>query len=80
MPPDLQTYRSYVDGFDLTEEQKAELIHTVWSIMESFVDRAFGLHPVQQCRAAASGVDSNAGRESVDSSGQSISTQFKQAG
>ena len=49
MPIDLNKYRPYVDDFDLTEEEKLELMHTVWSMMESFVDQAFGLHPVQQC-------------------------------
>ncbi len=47
---DIEKYRKYVEGFDLTEEQKTELIKSVWTIMESFVDRAFGLHPAQQCR------------------------------
>ena len=46
---DITPYRKFVDGFDLTEEQKVELIHTVWNMMESFVDRAFGLHPLQLC-------------------------------
>lgn len=50
MPPDINKYRKYVDDFDLTEEQKKELLKTVWSIMEDFVDKAFGRHPVQQCR------------------------------
>lgn len=49
MPLDLEKYRPYVDHFDLSDAQKAELIQTVWSMMESFVDQAFGTHPVQQC-------------------------------
>lgn len=50
MPADIEKYRKYVDRFDITEAQKVELIHTLWSIMESFVDRAFGVDPVQLCR------------------------------
>jgi len=49
MTPDFEKYRHYVDGFDLTEAQKKEFVQTVWSIMESFVDQAWGIHPVQQC-------------------------------
>lgn len=49
MTPDTEKYRAYVDGFDLTEERKIELIHTVWRIMQSFADRAFGDDPVQTC-------------------------------
>lgn len=50
MPLDINKYRKYVDGFDLEEEQKVELLQTIWSTMESFVDTAFELHPVQQCQ------------------------------
>ncbi len=48
MPIDLNKYRDYVDDFDLTEDQKTELIQTVASIIQSFADQAFGFHPVQQ--------------------------------
>ena len=50
MPLDINKYRKYVDDYDLTEEQKSEMLNSIWSIMESFVDKAFGLHPVQQCQ------------------------------
>lgn len=46
--PDLDKYRHHVAHFDLTEAQKTELLLTVWRIMQSFVDRAFGDDPVQQ--------------------------------
>lgn len=48
MTPDIDKYRRFVDRFDLSEEQKIELIYTVWRIMEGFAYRAFGLDPVQQ--------------------------------
>lgn len=47
-PPDVEKYRRYVDKFDLPEERKIELIHTVWQVVEGFAYRAFGLDPVQQ--------------------------------
>lgn len=49
MTPDIEKYRKYVDQFDLPEDHKIALIHIVWRIMESFVDRAFGDDPVQHC-------------------------------
>ena len=49
MKPDLEKYRHHVDAFDLGEEQKVELLQTIWKIMQSFVDRAFGDDPVQHC-------------------------------
>ncbi|WP_127598159.1 hypothetical protein [Nitratireductor alexandrii] len=48
MTPDIEKYRHFVDRFDLTEEEKAELIHTVWRVVEGFAYRAFRLDPVQQ--------------------------------
>ncbi len=46
---DFEKYRQYVDHFDISEEDKRQLVESIWRIMESFVDQAFGLHPVQQC-------------------------------
>ncbi|MDD3181221.1 MAG: hypothetical protein PHD48_00205 [Alphaproteobacteria bacterium] len=48
--PDLDKYRKMAEGFDLSDEQKDELIMTVWNIMGQFVDQAFGVHPVQLCQ------------------------------
>ena len=49
MPLDIEKYRLYVSQFDLSEQEQTELIQTVWTILESFVDQAFGRHPHQQC-------------------------------
>lgn len=76
MPADLEKYRPYVDQFDLSETQKAELIHTVWAIMESFVDRAFGTDPVQQCLEDKARTDSSAAGIDLDSSDRSLSENF----
>ncbi len=80
MRPDLQTYLPYVEEFDVTEEQKAELIHTVWWIMESFVDRAFGLDPVQQASAPLALPDSREPPGRLLSEGDSFTHQFQDAG
>ncbi len=50
MPLDIEKYRQYVAGFDLSPEEQAELIRNVWTVLESFVDQAFERHPNQQCR------------------------------
>lgn len=46
-PLDVNKYRSHVENFDLTEEQKLELLETLWSIMTAFVDLGFGADAVQ---------------------------------
>ncbi len=50
MKPDTEKYLAMIDDWDMTREQKIQYIHDLWHIMESFVDRAFGKHPVQQAR------------------------------
>lgn len=57
MPPDSERYRKHVQYFDLTIAEQNELIHTVFSIMESFADRGFGVDPAQLC------IDLNASKE-----------------
>lgn len=37
-----------LEGYDMNHEQKVQFIHDLWYVMESFVDQAFGVHPVQQ--------------------------------
>ncbi len=45
MPVNIEKYRQYVDHCDMTEEQKVAFLETLWSIMESFVDDAWGNTP-----------------------------------
>ncbi len=54
MKPDAEKYLAMIDDWDMTREQKIQYIHDLWHIMESFVDRAFGKHPVQQARDKSS--------------------------
>lgn len=79
MPIDIEKYLHHLDGFDLTDAQKAELIHSVSEIMESFVDQAFGAHPVQQSMAARAAADSNGLPKAVGSKDQLIAEQFGRA-
>ena len=69
MPLDIEKYRQYVAGYDLSEQQKTELIQTVWAIMESFVDQAFGQHPHQQCGTRLEFSDLQHPLESLESKG-----------
>lgn len=47
-------YRTEVDQFDITEEQKQELLTILWSIMRSFVELGFD---VDVCAALLSDND-----------------------
>jgi len=67
MPLDINKYRHYVDHFDGSDKQKAEMIQDVWSMMQCFVDQAFGLHPVQQCLEDTENTDLQGLPESLES-------------
>ncbi|MBG6166777.1 hypothetical protein IWQ54_006476 [Labrenzia sp. EL_195] len=45
---DYAFYERFLEDADLTDEQKRDFIETIWSIIVSFVDLGFGLHPLQQ--------------------------------
>lgn len=45
---DFDLYESYLIESDLSDEEKIELMQTLWSIVMSFVDLGFGIHPMQQ--------------------------------
>lgn len=53
LPLDLKKYQSQVEDFDLTEEQRIELLQTLWGIMTVFVDLGFGVDAVQLLRKSA---------------------------
>ena len=76
MCPDYRKYLTYLEGTDLTEAQKAELIHSVWTVMESFADRAFGLHPVQQAKTQDTKCNSKMKKNCVRSGNNSNVVEF----
>jgi hypothetical protein len=45
---DWETYGKYLDESDLPDTEKREFLETLWSIVVSFVDLGFGVHPLQQ--------------------------------
>lgn len=45
---DYELYGKALDNCDLSDEQKRAFIETLWSVIVSFVDLGFGVHPLQQ--------------------------------
>ncbi|MEM9764152.1 MAG: hypothetical protein AAF968_16865, partial [Pseudomonadota bacterium] len=45
---DVERYQHLLDDPALTDAQKQEIIEALWSIIISFVDLGFGVHPAQQ--------------------------------
>ena len=55
---DVERYRDYLEGLDLTDEQAAEVLQTLWGIAEAFVDEAFGVDSFSLARSQAGSVTS----------------------
>ncbi|MCI0466835.1 MAG: hypothetical protein L0Y57_07505 [Beijerinckiaceae bacterium] len=65
-PLDLKKYQSHVEDFDLTAEQKVELLQTLWAIMTAFVDLGFGVDAVQLLRTLNASDSLNSGADEVE--------------
>ena len=44
---DLERYQGYLDDPALCSEQKTKIVEALWSIITTFVELGFGVHPVQ---------------------------------
>jgi len=66
MKPDPDKYLPLVDHYDLTRDQKIELIHSLWAIMESIVDHAFGDHPADHLGIDFDALDSSSKTDVVN--------------
>ncbi|MFC7702876.1 hypothetical protein ACFQXB_01555 [Plastorhodobacter daqingensis] len=44
----VERYQAFLDGSDMTEAQKEEFLQALWSIIVSFVELGFGVHPLQE--------------------------------
>lgn len=47
---DIENYLPYLDETDMSEDQKIEFLKALYVVLQSFVDQAFGVHPVQQVK------------------------------
>lgn len=65
MKPDPDKYLPLVDHYDLTRDQKIELIHSLWAIIESIVDHAFGDHPADHLGIDFDALDDRQNQEVV---------------
>ena len=45
---DVQKYQHYLDDCDLSEVQKAQFLEALWSIIATFIDLGYGIHPIQE--------------------------------
>ncbi|MEC7298102.1 MAG: hypothetical protein VXW43_05410 [Pseudomonadota bacterium] len=44
---DVEHYQNYLDNNEMSEEQKADFMSALWTVIVAFVDLGYGVHPVQ---------------------------------
>ena len=72
MPLDMEKYRRLAHPFNLSEQERDELIKELWTTLESFVDRSFGRHPLQQYGNSSGHNDLQGSLESLESKGDHL--------
>ncbi|MGE0108768.1 MAG: hypothetical protein AB7S81_03240 [Bdellovibrionales bacterium] len=48
LPPELEQYRAYTKNFDMSDQEKDELIQTTWILLQRLVDQSFGFQALQE--------------------------------
>ncbi|MCG8604368.1 hypothetical protein MJD09_05130 [bacterium] len=76
---DAAKYRRHVEDFDLTEEQKIELLQALWSIMKAFVDLGFGVDSIQRFIPELAANPSEPGKDAVRSEDNACTQKFEKA-
>lgn len=75
---EMQEYLAELDSLDATPEQKAELIHTLWQIVQSLVRIQFGFDPALDALSDNNNAP-GASRPSMVGSADKTNTDFSAA-
>ena len=76
---DKEKYLPELEGTDLTEEQKIEMLQALWSIMEAFVDLGFGVNSIHQFFSERAAESSESGTDRVESGNGKCRGNFEDA-
>ncbi|MEM0922126.1 MAG: hypothetical protein AAGI13_03725 [Pseudomonadota bacterium] len=63
---DVERFQHHLDGTDLSEAEKAEYLHIIWSILLEFMDLGYGVHPPQQSCGQEPGVETQSSAATSD--------------
>lgn len=79
MIPNIDKYLPFLDKYDWSREEKIEMIHAVWRMMEAHADTTFGLNPVQLSCAQNKNIASQSPVNTLSSKG-AFTQQFRPLG
>jgi hypothetical protein len=76
---DTEKYLPYLDRYEWSREEKIELLHSVWRMMEAEADKAFGLNSYQLSCGQVPDNNLQNHKDSVNSKVQVISDCYRHA-
>ena len=76
---DTDKYLPELQDFDLTDEQKIELLQTLWSIMKAFVEVGFGVDSIHHFVPALSAIAQENEAGQIASKSKGCAEQFEKA-
>ena len=76
---DKEKYLPELEGTDLSEEQKIEMLQALWSIIEAFVDLGFGANSIHQFFSELAAESSESGMDRVESGDGKCKENFEDA-
>ena len=76
---DPERYAHEIAHLDLTEEQAAEYLRTIWEIMKAFVDLGFGVDSIHHVLPELAAIPSEEGRGMLESKDSDCSRKFENA-
>lgn len=79
-PFDPERYRGMTADLEFTQEQKDELLLTLWEIMRAFVEMGFGADSIQRVLPSVFGEFSEASSDTLQLSGSNLKTDHTSPG
>ncbi len=76
MTLDIEEYMKDLDEFNWSDEKKEEIIRSIWLMMESIVDQAFGIHPIQLARKKSGNNDLQSPAKQIKSITSPLNNSF----
>lgn len=74
---DVRKYEAMLDDPSLSQQQKEEFLRALWSIVVSFVELGFGVHPLQEACGQESEISSPSAKEAFDQVESDKSVEIK---
>ena len=76
---DTDRYLPELEEFDITEDQKIEMLQTLWSLMRAFVDIGWGVDSIHHVLPDLAAITSESDADEIDSEDAGLVDRFDKA-